>query len=63
VNAKALAIVALSVVVVTLLFGGGKDADSFKIVSSLVALFWGLPAIVVITLYRYVEKLDHGSDL
>ena len=58
--AKLVAIVAISVVVVALLFGGGKDANSFGFVGGLVALFWGLPAIVVITLYRYVEKRDHG---
>ena len=58
--AKLVALVAVSVVVVTLLLGGGKDANSFGFVGSLVALFWGLPAVVVITLYRFVEKRDHG---
>jgi hypothetical protein len=58
--AKLVAIVAISVVVVTLLLGGGKDANSFGLVGSIVAAFWGLPAIIVITLYRYVQKRDHG---
>jgi hypothetical protein len=57
---KFVAIVAISVVVATLLLGGGKDANSFGFVGSLVALFWGLPAIVVITLYRHVQKRDQG---
>ncbi|MCC8955751.1 hypothetical protein H8B02_20630 [Bradyrhizobium sp. Pear77] len=39
--AKLVAIVAVSVVVVKLLLGGGKDANSFGFVGSLVALFWG----------------------
>jgi hypothetical protein len=58
--AKLVAMIAISVVAVTLLLGGGKDANSFGYVGSLVALFLGIPAIVVITLFRYVEKRDHG---
>jgi hypothetical protein len=57
---KLVAIVALSVVVATLLLGGTKDANTFVFVGFLVAMFWGLPAIIVITLYRVVEKRDHG---
>ena len=59
--AKIVAMVAISVVVATLLLGGYKDAEAFGFVGSLVAMFWGLPAIVVITLYRIVEKKDHGK--
>jgi hypothetical protein len=58
--AMLVAVVAISVVAVALLFGGGKDDNTFVFVGSLVALFWGLPAIVVITLYRCVERRDHG---
>ena len=57
---KLVAIVAMSVVAITLLFGGGKDSNTFGFVGLLVAVFWGLPAIALITLYRYVEKRDHG---
>ena len=57
--AKLIGMVAVSVVVVTLLLGGSKDANTFGFVGIVVATFWGIPAIVVITLYRYVEKRDH----
>jgi uncharacterized membrane protein len=53
-------IVALSVVVVTLLIGRGHDVNTMGFVGLLVAMFWGLPAIIVITLYRAVQKRDHG---
>jgi uncharacterized protein YqgC (DUF456 family) len=43
-----------------LLLGGGKDANTFGFVGSLVALFWGLPAVVVFTPFRHVEERDHG---
>ncbi|WP_271583997.1 hypothetical protein [Bradyrhizobium sp. CCBAU 45389] len=62
-NAKSLAklvgMVAISVLVATLLLGGSKDANTFGFVGLLVATFWGIPAIVVITLYRNVERRDH----
>ena len=57
--AKLIGMVAVSVVVVTLLLGGRRVANTFGFVGLLVATFWGIPAIVVITLYRYVEKRDH----
>jgi uncharacterized membrane protein len=58
--AKLVGMVAISVVVATLLLGGSKDANTFGFVALLVAIFWGIPAIVVITLYRYAEKRDHN---
>ena len=58
--AKLIGMVAVSVVVVTLLLGGSKDANTFGFVGLLVATFWGIPAVIVIALYRYVENRDHG---
>ncbi|MBR0709902.1 hypothetical protein [Bradyrhizobium liaoningense] len=57
--AKLVGMVAISVLVATLLLGGSKDANTFGFVGLLVATFWGIPAIVVITLYRNVERRDH----
>jgi hypothetical protein len=63
VNAKSFArlvgMVAISVVAATLLLGGTKDANTFGFVGLLVATFWGIPAVIVIALYRYVENRDH----
>jgi hypothetical protein len=58
--AKLVVAVAMSVLVATLLLGGTKDANTFGFIFLLAAGFWGLPAIVVITLYRYLQKRDHG---
>lgn len=57
--AKLVGMVAISVLVAALLLGGSKDANSFGFIGLLVATLLGIPAIVVITLYRYVEKRDH----
>ena len=51
--AKLVGIVAILLIVVTLIFGGSKDANTFGFVGLLVAVFFGLPTILVITLYRY----------
>jgi len=58
--AKLVSAVAISVFIAALLLSGAKDANTFDFVFLLTAVFWGLPAIVVITLYRYVQKRDHG---
>jgi membrane protein CcdC involved in cytochrome C biogenesis len=64
VNAKSFAKIVvgvlISAVVATLLLGGAKDVESFKLVGSLIAFFWVIPAILVITLYRSVQMRDHG---
>jgi hypothetical protein len=57
---KVVGIIALSVVVITLLIGGSHDANTIGFVGCLVATFWSLPAIIVIALYRHVQKRDHG---
>jgi hypothetical protein len=57
--AKLVVVVAISVLVASLLLGG-TDAKNFGFAFSILAYFWVLPAIAVITLYRYVQKRDHG---
>jgi hypothetical protein len=54
-------VVLLDVGLTLLMTGGSADSSfTFGSVFLLIAMFAGLPLIVVITLYRYVEKRDHG---
>lgn len=48
--------VAISIVVLTICFGGLSDWNSFKVIGSLLAIFWGIPLFIFFAICHLVYK-------
>lgn len=48
--------VAISIVVLTICFGGLKDWDSFEVIGSLLVVFWGIPLFIFFAVCHFAYK-------
>ncbi|PDT77669.1 hypothetical protein [Bradyrhizobium sp. C9] len=47
---------AISIVVLTICFGGLKDWNSFEVIGSLLVVFWGIPLFIFFSICHLVYK-------